>query len=140
VSHMLLSHVALIDNQPGKSRHTYTETTISFTDIVADIHALYSGAGVVRLDDLIDDMEALYPVDRLPVRLCTIIADLQGLYGTGDATVELDDLIIDLRALYGGIDAPRAARMNLFAPESVVRADDFRSQFRTLHRPEGVLR
>jgi hypothetical protein len=140
VSHMLLSHVTLIDNQPTRSRHHRTETPISFTDIVADIHALYSGAGAVRLDDLIDDMEALYPVDRLPVRLCTMIADLQGLYGTGDTEVALDDLLTDLRALYGGIDAPKAARMNLFAPESAVRVDNFRSQFRTLHRVQGVLR
>lgn len=73
--------------------------SISFDDMGADLHALYSGKDVtITVKDLGADLQALYGSTVLPVAMSDLLAELRELYG--DAEVRWQDLAVDLEALY----------------------------------------
>ncbi|NTV62124.1 MAG: hypothetical protein HGA65_01135 [Oscillochloris sp.] len=72
-------------------------SSVSFDDMGADLHALYS-AGTVNVRTLATDLHALYGDTQLPVNLSDILGELHELYG--DEEVAWPDFSKDFEALY----------------------------------------
>jgi hypothetical protein len=74
-------------------------SAVSFEDMGADLHALYSGSGsVITLDTLAVDLQALYGSTPLPISQSDLLSELRELYG--DAEVSWADFSVDFEALY----------------------------------------
>lgn len=72
---------------------------VSFEEIGADLHALYSGnTSTITLDTLAVDLEALYGSTKLPISRSDLLAEMHELYG--DEEVSWADLRADFEALY----------------------------------------
>lgn len=78
--------------------NTLDEASVSFEDMGADLHALYSGHSSITLDTLAEDLEALYGSATLPISQDDLLAELHELYG--DAEFSWADLRADFEALY----------------------------------------
>lgn len=88
---MTAGHGAVLDIQGGSS--------VSFEDMGADLHALYSGTGsTLTLDTLAVDLQALYGSTPLPISQSDLISEMRELYG--DAEISWADLRVDFEALY----------------------------------------
>jgi hypothetical protein len=75
------------------------EATVSFEDIGADLHALYSGNGsTITLKTLAVDLQALYGSTTLPISQSDLLAELRELYG--DSEVSWADFRADFEAVY----------------------------------------
>ena len=74
-------------------------SAVSFEDMGADLHALYSGKdSTLTLDTLAVDLQALYGSMTLPISQRDLLAEMRELYG--DAEVSWADFRIDFEALY----------------------------------------
>jgi|GEM_PF-2495607 len=83
--------VAVLDVQGGSA--------VTFEDMGADLHALYSGRGnTITLDTLAVDLQALYGSMTLPITQSDLLAELRELYG--DDKVSWADFSADFEALY----------------------------------------
>jgi hypothetical protein len=72
---------------------------VSFEDMGADLHALYSGQGsTITIEALARDLQALYGSAPLPISQRDLLAELRELYG--DAEVSWADFRTDFEALY----------------------------------------
>jgi hypothetical protein len=74
-------------------------SSVSFEEMGADLHALYSGnTSTFTLDTLAVDLQALYGSTPLPVSRRDLLAELRELYD--DDEVSWADFRIDFEALY----------------------------------------
>lgn len=72
---------------------------VSFEEIGADLHALYSGnTSTINLDTLAVDVHALYADMDIPISRNDLLAELFELYGNDD--VSWADFSVDFHALY----------------------------------------
>lgn len=75
------------------------DSSVSFEDMGADLHALYSGKNsTITLDTLAVDLQALYGSTALPISQSDLLSELRELYG--DAEVSWADFRTDFEALY----------------------------------------
>ncbi|NTW02914.1 MAG: hypothetical protein HGA19_16805 [Oscillochloris sp.] len=72
-------------------------SSVSFEDIGADLHALYSG-GTVNVRTLAVDLQGLYGDVLLPINRSDLLGEIHELYG--DADVSWADFSKDFEALY----------------------------------------
>ncbi len=73
--------------------------SVSFEDMGADLHALYSGTtDAITLETLAVDLQALYGSTTLPISRNDLLAEVRELYG--DAKVSWADFSTDFEALY----------------------------------------
>lgn len=77
----------------------HDESSVSFEDIGADLHALYSGnTSTITLKTLAVDLQALYGSTTLPISQSDLLAEMRELYG--DDEVSWADFSADFEALY----------------------------------------
>jgi hypothetical protein len=72
-------------------------SSVSFDDMGADLHALYS-VGSFTLDTLAVDLRALYGNTPLPMSQSNLLAELRELYG--DDEIAWPDFSKDFEGLY----------------------------------------
>ncbi|NTW02913.1 MAG: hypothetical protein HGA19_16800 [Oscillochloris sp.] len=72
-------------------------SSVSFEDMGADLHALYSG-GTVTVRTLAVDLQGLYGNTPLPISQSDLLSEMRELYG--DAEVSWVDFSQDFEALY----------------------------------------
>ncbi|WP_129630008.1 hypothetical protein [Candidatus Oscillochloris fontis] len=73
------------------------ESVVSFEEMGADLHALYSGSNVT-VQQLAIDLQALYGSTPLPVSQSDLLAEMRELYG--DDEVSWSDFSRDFEGLY----------------------------------------
>lgn len=72
-------------------------SSVSFEDMGADLHALYSGSSIT-LNTLAVDLQALYGNTPLPMSQSDLLAEMRELYG--DDEVTWADFSKDFEGLY----------------------------------------